>query len=110
MYIITDRYKELDWQKDGFEKPWLGHKFGKESKMAHDFRCPICGKWISYNDEQINDFIAEGRWDFEKNRLAHCGNSTCQDYYHECQLDLERKGKMACWELYRELKSKAFVL
>lgn len=110
MHIVTDKYKELHWKDDGFDKPWLGHKFGKGNKMAHEMRCIICGKWISYNDEQINGFILEGRWDFEKNRLMHCNNSTCQDYYQEMKKDLARTIRMNSWELYDDLRKRSLIL
>jgi len=106
MIIRTTKYEEIERRGR-----WLGKKYwnAEKQKMAHEFRCPICGKWVRYNDEEIQRFIAEGRWDFRKNRLAHCGNSTCWDYYIEVQKDLARKIKMNSFELYKELKRRALV-
>jgi DNA-directed RNA polymerase subunit N (RpoN/RPB10) len=97
-------------------KPRLGHTFERigvsGDEMAHDFRCPICGRWIAYDHSEIERFIKEGRWDFRKGRLLHCGNSTCQDYQELIEEDKKRQEeaiKEKSWGLYMKLKGTGLV-
>jgi len=54
-------------------------------KTEHVFYCPICRKDLpGYNPVRDRQkLILEHRWDFKKNRMLHCGSSTCRDYQEE---------------------------
>ena len=86
MQIIVDRFKKVE-NVDLFnrgQKRQLGRVFEKNGKQCHVMYCPICRSDISYNrhdDGAISKFIAEGRWDFKKGRVAWCGKtSECRDW------------------------------
>lgn len=83
----------------------LGHTFINDSNVSFDVRCPLCGTWVRYDYKEKERMIREGRWDFDKDRMAHCGNSLCEDYLHLCQVDKERKMK----GLFVDLKNKGLV-
>jgi len=109
--IITNRFKELDWRRNGM-RPFLGHKYGKEGDIAHDFRCPICGVWLSYSYKEVEKFVKENRWDFAKNRLAHCGNSMCEEYYRRMKVHQKRVAeemKEHYLSMFTKLKRKGVV-
>jgi hypothetical protein len=80
-YIIGNKFRKLDWLKDGFRKPWVSRKYERDGQIVHDLRCDICGRWYNYSSRDIDKIKAEGRWNYSKNRPYHCGNSLCQDYH-----------------------------
>lgn len=86
-------------------KPRLGHTFANEDQVSFDVRCPICGEWKRYDYKEKERMIREGRWDFDKDRMAHCGNTLCEDYLHLCLLDKERVAK----ERFENLKRKGLI-
>ena len=56
--------------------------FQKDGRETRHIRCPICGEYMSFEYSRDKpQFIHEGKWDFRKDRLKHCGrNTTCRDY------------------------------
>ena len=87
------------------KKARLGHTFINEDNASFDVRCPICGRWVRYDYKEKERMIREGRWDFSKDRMAHCGNSLCEDYLHLCKKDRERKTK----ELFIDLQKRHLI-
>lgn len=93
MDVLIPKFKKLDWLRDGFSKPWVSRKYRNSDtgEIAHDLRCDICGKWYTYSHKDIERIKAEDRWNSNKNRPFHCGNSMCQDYH---QREMLHKWKM----------------
>ncbi len=83
----------------------LGRTYIQGDAVSFDVRCPICGEYVRYDYKQKDKMIREGRWDFEKDRMAHCGSSLCEEYIHLCEVDKEKKMS----ELFDNLKMKGLV-
>jgi len=101
--IIVSKYTEEE-RKIRKKRKIHGHTFNScdQQELIHDFRCPICGRWISYNRREQWKFVMKRNWDFLMNTIARCGtHSTCEDYYQEW---LKTKSKKWHWrqERYRE--------
>ena len=112
-YVTGDRFKQVDRGDRSAGRPWLGHKFRRSDKLVHELRCWICGKWFNYELQDIPAMVAQGRWDFSKQRPKHCGNSHCvewnrrhevfmvrtqqeeAEYHHKLFLRLKKKGLVA---------------
>lgn len=100
--IIGSPYKKLDWQKDGFKKPWVSRKYLKPEtgEIVHDLRCDICGKWYNYTTKDIPNIIREGRWNIKTGRPHHCGNSLCVEYYRRYAAHLWKKAEEIARQCY----------
>lgn len=77
----------------------------KEGEMAEHFRCPICGVGMTYDFKERDKMIAQGRWDYDKDRPQHCGSSLCYDYLEECWKDRQDKSE----QLFMALRKKGLV-
>lgn len=72
----------------------LGRTYWKDGEFAFDVRCPICGKYVRFDYKEKDRIVREGRWDFSKDRMLHCGSSTCYDYQELVEKDKKIKLKM----------------
>lgn len=93
--IIANPYKKIDWRRDGFKKPWLGHRYwrGKGLPIDGDKRCLVCGKWFSWSIKNKNKYILEHRWDFRRNEPIHCGSEHCQEWWRRYKISEKQKIK-----------------
>jgi len=75
MPVIMDK-----WQEVGHRS--LGYRFRKDGKpLCGEMKCPICGKWFSWSETNVERFLLERRWNFRKGEPEHCGSSHCYDYH-----------------------------
>lgn len=77
--IIIDRWKYVDPDK----RPYLGHQYEKNGKMAWHKRCEYCGVWMTFdikNMQTLGDNLRIGHNGVPEK--IHCGSSGCQDYHH----------------------------
>ena len=113
MQIISDKYQPVSNATLAGEghKRRIGYTFKKGEKVAWRGKCPICGDWISHdfaNDRQ--KMIEEGRWDFDKKRMTHCGkNSLCRDWWQKYKEHNEKLKSMQTEELFFTLKRKGMI-
>lgn len=66
------------------QKRYHGHKYVRASdgRVCHEQLCKICLKKFTYEvtPELVPLYIKQGRWDFKKQEVLHCGNSSCSDF------------------------------
>ena len=111
MLIFTDKFKRVhnrELVRSG-RKAQLGRVYQKsDGTEAREIVCRYCGAWVRYDMKEMLRFVRELRWDPKKNRLLHCGNSSCYEYDHLC--DESRKTELAKYRdrvfenLYMKLK------
>ena len=114
--IIIGKYEytpNSELRKEG-QKGRLGYCFRKKEfsgtqREAMEVRCPICGDWVRYNENNIDKFIREGRWDAKRRRMIHCGKSTCSDLWQLYLEDKKRVKEKETEKLYFRLKKWGLV-
>ncbi len=112
--IIVNPYKKINWRKDGFKKPWLGHRFWRErgQPIEGDKRCLVCGKWMTWSIKNKAKYIQEGRWDFDRKEPIHCNSEHCQEYWRRYEKAEEQRIKLReeyYLNLYKRLKKLGLV-
>jgi hypothetical protein len=101
--IITNPYKERSFRE--YPKGFSGHRFERsgnehelnelgEKDYAHEMRCRFCGRWFIYHYKDKFQIMREGRWEFDRDRAAHCGNSSCDDFYRAYLIAEETRAKV----------------
>jgi hypothetical protein len=97
--VLTNPYKKKDWREYG--KGFVGQRLEKEGNehtrnefgeadYVHELRCRFCGRTYHFYLKDKMDCIAKGIWEFDHNRKAHCGNSSCADFYKQ-HIDFKRE-------------------
>jgi len=66
VYIIGQKSKEVDSDKQAPRDKFTGYRFIKAESMYGEEKCIYCGKWFQWRNVPT----------------PHCGNSACEYFHH----------------------------
>jgi hypothetical protein len=92
-------YKQIDPRFLCRKDRYLGEKFTNFDHLAGEKKCDYCGKWFSWSTQNIDKYIVERRWDFNRKEAIHCGSGHCWDYHMRV---LKHEHKLKTSAEYRE--------